>query len=426
VVAGGPLAQAGEPVAAAPTQAPAADTMAPGADATAPLTNTFSFLPLMNVCRLQAVEVSGPGEGTIGLEYSFMASALGAGVSETLTYTWQATGKAPMVHLAGVTDVVTYHWSLAGGKAITVEVEKACGRAAAGSQIDVTSRGLVAFERHYGEYDPHDIWVTYPNGGAAEFNLTGTPDSDEGAPTWSPDGYFVAYSAGTLNGDDRSIYKMDLRTRGVTRLTDDSYNDRWPAWSPLGDQIAFMRDSGANGYDEIWIMNPDGSGQQFLTGTDRGGSEFPAWSWDGQYIAFISSRHWAGRDLYTMRPDGSEVFRVTPTDRPGGDDRRDEIYPSWSPDGWIYYTYRYRDYPADKTEYLYRIRPDGSETTQVFGDSYDRYVASFAPDGNCFVYYSYLGGGDKEVWKWCNGFVTSLNLTNNDAGDELSNWSQVP
>jgi Tol biopolymer transport system component len=102
---------------------------------------------------------------------------------------------------------------------------------------------------------------------------------------------------------------------------------------------------------------------------------------------------------------------------------KEELYPTWAPDGQIYYTYS----PTEKAEQLYRIQPDGSGRTKVFADDYKRYIAGFRPDGQCMVFYGYLGTGDKEVWKWCNGYTTAVNLTNNvDIDDEFCAWSPVP
>ncbi|MFW6201610.1 MAG: hypothetical protein ACOC8B_03465, partial [Gemmatimonadota bacterium] len=51
----------------------------------------------------------------------------------------------------------------------------------------------------------------------------------------------------------------------------------------------------------------------------------PVWSADGERILFYANR--AGNfDLYSVRPDGSELRRLT-------DDPRDEVEPAWSPDG---------------------------------------------------------------------------------------------
>ena len=75
-----------------------------------------------------------------------------------------------------------------------------------------------------------------------------------------------------------------------------------PAWSPDGQKIAFTsnRDGGGNDWD-IYVMNADGSDIARLT--DGAGNEYPAWSPDGQKIAFSSDRG-GDSDIYVMNADG--------------------------------------------------------------------------------------------------------------------------
>jgi Tol biopolymer transport system component len=57
------------------------------------------------------------------------------------------------------------------------------------------------------------------------------------------------------------VYKMDADGSGKTRLTpldsDNEHPENSPAWSPSGDQIAYVRQSGIHA--EIYVMKADGS-----------------------------------------------------------------------------------------------------------------------------------------------------------------------
>jgi TolB protein len=73
----------------------------------------------------------------------------------------------------------------------------------------------------------------------------------------------------------------------------------------------------------LFVSNADGSGERLLT---EGALDYnPAWSPDGQWIAFTSERN-GSADLYRMRADGSGVERLT--DEPAYDDQA-----AFSPDG---------------------------------------------------------------------------------------------
>jgi Tol biopolymer transport system component len=293
-----------------------------------------------------------------------------------------------------------------------------------------SSRNLIAFERR--SEDPqaqgnHDIYLMYQDGSMME-NLTNYPGGDDGAPTWSPDGNWIAFASTRVGNGNHALYKIDVHSRQVTQLTSGEYDDRWPTWSPDGDRIAFMRKLGGQteGGREIFVMNTDGTNQIRLTNWDSG-DEFPSWSPDGQWIAFSSDRYWVGRDLWVMRPNGSDLHVVVRTDPESESITRDEIYPSWGPDGRIYYTYKVVDAQGEKTELLYRVWMNGNGREKVFDDSYDRWIATWAPDGQCLAFYAFMGGPDKEVWKWCQGYSNPVNLTNNDGiSDEYCAWSPAP
>src|SRR4030095_2033189 len=90
----------------------------------------------------------------------------------------------------------------------------------------------------------------------------------------SPDGDWLAYYS---LGKQEDIFIIRTDGTGMRQLTDDTFKDREPRWSPDGKRIAFT--SNRSGSSEIWAINRDGSGLQQLT--QMAGAPHPAWSPDG-------------------------------------------------------------------------------------------------------------------------------------------------
>lgn len=97
--------------------------------------------------------------------------------------------------------------------------------------------------------------------------------------------------------------------------------------SPAAGKIAFV--SSRDGNPEIYTINTDGTDLTRLT-NDPAVDEEPAWSPDGQRIAFVSERSGVGSALYVMNADGSNVIRRTFSSLVSSGFASN---PSWSPDG---------------------------------------------------------------------------------------------
>ena len=106
-------------------------------------------------------------------------------------------------------------------------------------------------------------------------------------------------------------------------LTQGPDDDKDPAWSPDGTQIAFARGTrGPPGAHEIYVMDSDGRNVRALTDGpgDKGG---PSWSPDGTRLAFFSVLDGDG-SIFIMDADGGNVVRITQAE--GVDEK-----PAWSP-----------------------------------------------------------------------------------------------
>jgi TolB protein len=85
--------------------------------------------------------------------------------------------------------------------------------------------------------------------------------------------------------------------------TTDNADEYGPAWSPDGQRIAFWRHDEQG--DSIVIVNPDGSDEHTLSELPAE-DVWPAWSPDGGYIAFVRDSGFEEAAIWVMRADGSE------------------------------------------------------------------------------------------------------------------------
>jgi len=155
------------------------------------------------------------------------------------------------------------------------------------------------------------IWILDADGGEAR-RLTDPidPPDEHWFPRWSPDGSTIVYVSLRT---DAGLVVVPASGGSSGRLTDGEF-DGWPSWSPDGGTIVFWRGSGG-----LWTIPSDGGTPQRLT-PDTLQAMAPAWSPDGQWIAFSSN----GR-LHIITPNGETIREVTVG--PGDD------APSWSASG---------------------------------------------------------------------------------------------
>ncbi|MDA2930385.1 peptidase S41, partial [Acidobacteria bacterium AH-259-O06] len=118
------------------------------------------------------------------------------------------------------------------------------------------------------------------------------------------------------------IFTVSIENGSTRNLTNSSNaHDRWARWSPDGRKIAFVSDR--SGEEEIYLINPDSSGEpKQLTTGGRAMRYVPEWAPDGKRLAFSDTN---GK-LYVLTLEDRKVVEIVDERLPARD------Y-AWSPNG---------------------------------------------------------------------------------------------
>jgi Tol biopolymer transport system component len=186
----------------------------------------------------------------------------------------------------------------------------------------------------------------------------------------------IAYLSQGQGEEGWALYLMNSDGSGRVRIGDVGAGFLSPpTWSPDGSQLAYVSES--DGSADIWIMNNDGSNAVNLTKSETK-DHSPAWSPDGEWVAFASVRDAAYWELYRMRPDGSDVERLT-----WWEDASD-LWPSWSPDGSRIVFGSKRDGNWE----IYVMDRDGSNLARLTDHPDDDTNPEWSPDGTRIAFES--------------------------------------
>lgn len=119
----------------------------------------------------------------------------------------------------------------------------------------------------------------------------------------SPDGKTVLFE---LLGD---LYTVPIEGGEATRITEGMAFDSQPAFSPDGQWIAFISDR--DGAENLWIAKADGTEPKKLTKGKKDDYVSPGWTPDGQYV--IVSKGGRSQDLWMYHIQGGTGVSITGT-----------------------------------------------------------------------------------------------------------------
>lgn len=171
------------------------------------------------------------------------------------------------------------------------------------------------------------------------------------SPSWSPDGSQLMFMSSMLGSPE--LFITDAAGSRPKRLTFSNGANTSPSWNPkTGQQVAFVSDRG--GIPQLFTMNIDGTNQSKVDLPDMGYVIDPAWSPNGQLLAFSWRRPNGNYDLYIMELVTRQLVELT---RDVGRNER----PSWAPDG------RHLVFESTRTgtRQIWSMLADGTEARQL-------------------------------------------------------------
>jgi eukaryotic-like serine/threonine-protein kinase len=232
-------------------------------------------------------------------------------------------------------------------------------------------------------------WRAAPTGSAIPRNVTfeqlTTQTGVKRFPSLSPDGKWVVYEGNQSGNAD--VYLQGVGGQNAINLTRDSPDDDTePAFSPDGERIAFRSERQGGG---IFVMGRTGESVRRLTDVGHN----PAWSPDATRIVYgTDDAHVLGRKRF------SELWIVVVAT---GEKRRifegDAVQPSWSPHGLrIAFWKSFGEQQGQRD--IFTIPAAGGTPVPVTSDPAIDWNPVWSPDGH-FLLFSSDRGGTMNLWR---------------------------
>jgi len=224
-------------------------------------------------------------------------------------------------------------------------------------------------------------------------------------PALSPDGKQVAFVWDGVTGDNFDIYVKLVEAGNPLRLTTDPAPDSSPAWSPDGSRVAFVRQSEAG--HAVFVVPALGGPERKVAQSaaiarpdvSLSGPWSPglAWSPDGRFLAIVDRSSPLGpNSIFLLSLETGERRRLT---SPGPVSFTDE-FPAFSPDGQTIAFERGFTLAAGDI-YLLPLAPGGTATGEPRRLTFDGRGAgglAWSPDGGSIVFAS-TRGGSLRLWR---------------------------
>lgn len=201
--------------------------------------------------------------------------------------------------------------------------------------------------------------------------------------SFSPNGKRIAFVNQTDGGQTPQIWVKDLEGNEPFQITSEKTPAIQPSWSPVSDEILYVRGSGLREREICIISLKDKKSRKII---DRASN--PSWSWDGEKIVFER-----GFDIWTAKKDGSDQRRIE------GVPQTDILWaprePALSPDGTAVVFFHNDKSPMGD---YWLIPVEGGQAKRLTTDRTFGGKAVWTPDGKHLIFPS-TRGGSLTLWK---------------------------
>ena len=221
----------------------------------------------------------------------------------------------------------------------------------------------------------------------ATFNQLTSSPGVEWFPSISPDGKWVVFAGDTAG--NRDIFLQSTTGQNPINLTaDSSDNDDQPAFSPDGERIAFRSERDGGG---IFVMGRTGEAPRRIT---RAGYQ-PAWSPDGSTLAYTT------QTININPQNGVGESELWTADVVSGSAKRlgalaNAVGVSWSPHG-TRLAVAIQTSGARQMD-IVTVAFDTGQTTPLVVDAGQDWSPLWSPDGR-FVYFTSDRSGSMNLWR---------------------------
>ena len=190
----------------------------------------------------------------------------------------------------------------------------------------------------FGETDGtlNGIYTVRTSDGQDLQRVTSIPNGDDTPVAFSPNGKRLAFIRTDPDGNSLGLFVAKYDGTHQRQIAPAGVTCCEAGWSPQGNDLVFSRHVTPDVHSSLWIVHADGTGLREIpaqptfgcgglnSDPNQGGCFDPRWSPDGTQVVFGNGDDTLGRNIWTVRPDGSGLTQVT-----HGDASQSNEAPDW-------------------------------------------------------------------------------------------------